>query len=126
MSTKKIVLTVINVSVKVIVISLIIIGIYNGGKMAYNFGRAVFMEEAISKEPGRDVAVTIPANASTREIGELLQEKGLIRDSKLFYVQVKLSKYSKELKPGDYILNTSMTAENMMSIMSAQEEPEEE
>ena len=126
MSTKKVVLTVIRVSFRLIVISLIVIGIYSGGKMAYNFGRGVFTEEAMSEAPGRDVAITIPQGASTGEIGELLEGRGLIRDSRLFYIQVKLSKYDGKLKPGDYILNTSMVPEELMGVMAAEEKAEEE
>ena len=57
-------------------------------------------------------------------IGEILESKGLIRDAKLFYVQNLLSHYKDKLRAGVYILNTSMTMEEMMQIMSAAEPDE--
>ena len=68
---------------------------------------------------------------SEMEIAEMLEEKGLIRDRFLFVLQLKVSGYSGKLKAGPYTLNTSMTAEEMLQVMSQedltdteQEEPE--
>ena len=44
-----------------------------------------------------------------------------IRDS-----QLKLSAYSGHIKPGIYTLNTSMTAKDMMVIMSSDKSDEEQ
>jgi UPF0755 protein len=123
MNAKKLVATVINISFEIIFAALVIIMIYNCGLRAYSFGFSVFAEQPITSEPGRDVNVTIDANASTYEIGELLVDKGLIRDAKLFYVQMKLSALSGEVNSGKYTLNTSMTAEDMINIITA--DPEE-
>ena len=54
-----------------------------------------------------------------KEIGQLLQEKGLIRDAKHFYLQEFFSSYHKKLQPGIYELNTAMTPEEMMAVMAA-------
>ncbi len=48
----------------------------------------------------------------------MLKENGLIKDVSVFVVQEKLSEYSGEIKPGVYVLNTSMTAEEMIAVMS--------
>lgn len=123
MNTKKLVGTIINVSFEMIFAALVIIVIYNCGLRAYSFGFSVFAEQPIASEPGRDVNVTIDANLSTYELGEFLVDKGLIRDAKLFYVQMKLSDLSGEVNSGKYTLNTSMTAEDMINIITA--DPEE-
>lgn len=54
----------------------------------------------------------------------MLEKKGLIRDALLFRIQEMLSAYKDELLPGTYELNTSMTTEEMMEIMSMQVEEE--
>ena len=56
---------------------------------------------------------------------DILEEKGLIRDAKLFYFQEMFSEYKGELKPGVYELSTGMTPYEMMEIMSASDEEEE-
>lgn len=126
MSLKKAVSTVLSISFKIIILMLVIISVYISGKAAYNFGLAVFTEKAVDAEPGTDVSITITEGASSLSIGKILQENGLIRDYKLFYVQSKVSEYSGDLKPGTYMLNTSMTAEEMMAVMSGEVLEEEE
>ena len=65
-------------------------------------------------EPGKDVVVTIEPGMSKSEIGQMLEDKGLIRDAQLFVFQVYLSDYKNSIVPGTYTLNTSMTAKQMM------------
>ena len=57
-----------------------------------------------------------------------LEEYGLIRNQNLFYAQYMVSEYKDKFVPGNYDLNTSMTAEEMMAVMSpgADEEEAEE
>lgn len=127
MSAKKLITTIISVSVEVIFLALIIIVIYNGGMKAYQFGFSVFAEQPIASEPGRDINVTIDSKLSDYELGELLEEKGLVRDAKVFYVQMKLMSVNGKVKSGRYTLNTSMTVEEMiLSITADSQESEKE
>lgn len=128
MSANKLVKTIIGVSVEVIFLALIIIVIYNGAVKAYSFGFSVFAEQPIAAEPGRDINVTIDSKLSAYELGKLLEEKRLVRDAKVFYVQMKLMSVNGQVKSGRYTLNTSMTAEEMIQIITAdlQESEEEE
>ena len=111
---------------KVVVFVLVIVALVSVGKKAYSFGYKVFAEEAVSKPPGKDVAVTIEDDTSSGELGELLEDKGLIRDAKVFQVQYLLSGYKGKLKKGSYILNTSQTAEEMLAVLSGEQETESE
>ena len=75
---------------------------------------------------GQDVLVQVEKGISAEELGQLLEDKGLVRDHNLFYLQLKLSAYSGQIKPGIYTLNTSMTAKDMMVIMSSDKSDEEQ
>ena len=124
MNVNKALITFIRVAFGVL---LILLAIYAGTRLCsvgYDFGYRVFTEPAVDKAPGKDVMVQIKEGMSAKEIGELLEEKGLVRDAKLFYIQLKLSAYSKKIVPDIYTLNTSMTAKDMMVVMSAVEETE--
>ena len=123
MSTRQMVTAVISTILKVAVALAAVVIIYKGAVIAYDYGYRVFKEEPVSEAPGIDINVEITAGKGTMQIGEILESKGLIRDAKLFYIQNLLSHYKDKLKPGAYVLNTSMTMEEMMEIMSA--EPEE-
>ena len=70
--------------------------------------------------------VWITADKGAKEIGDLLESKELIKESNLFVVQLMLSAYKDDMKPGTYTLSTSMTAKEMMQVISAEEEEETE
>jgi UPF0755 protein len=92
----------------------------------YEFGYRVFTETAIDEAPGKDVMVLVKEDMSQKEIAEMLEEKGLVRDSRLFLLQLKLSAYSGKLVPGVYTLNTSMEPKEMMVVMATVPEVETE
>lgn len=110
---------------KIAVTLAIVILIYNLGLKAYDFGYRIFAEEPVELGTGRTMSVSIVEGKSVSEIGDILEEKGLIRDAKLFYFQEMFSEYKGELKPGVYELSTGMTPYEMMEIMSASDEEEE-
>ena len=111
----------ISVAFKVMIALFVIAATVKLGGIGYDFGYRVFTESAIDKEPGKDVLVQVREDTSARELGKTLEEKGLVRDGNLFFLQLKLSAYSKRILPGVYTLNTSMTAKDMMVVMSTEE-----
>lgn len=126
MSARKVVMRVVSISFSILVIVLVIFALTRMGEYAYQFGYRVFTEEPMSTEEGSDVIVRIESDMDEVDIGNLLEEKGLVRDGILFLAQLKLSSYSNKLKPGVYTLNTSMTAKEMMQVMSPAEKETEE
>ena len=128
MSVSKIVMRLVSISFTVLVFLVIIYGMYQLGLRSYYYGYRIFTEPAVTKGEGRERLVQVRPSMSDADIGSLLEEKGLIRDKWLFVIQLKLSDYSKKLVPGRYLLNSSMTSQEMMKIMSGEEsgEPEQE
>lgn len=121
MNAKKVVFKVMNISLTILVVVLVIFAAFRLGSYAYDFGYRVYMEDAVSPEPGRDVVVQVDRNMSSSELGSMLEEKGLVRDGTLFMIQLKLSAYSDKIMPGIYTLNTSMTSREMMETMAPAE-----
>lgn len=124
MNTRQIVMAVLGTVLKVVIAVLVIMFVYKGAVVAYDYGYRVFKEEPVAESPGVDVTVEITVGKSALQIGEILEAKGLIRDAKLFYVQNLLSNYKDKLRAGVYTLNTSMTMEEMMAVMSPVSEEE--
>lgn len=118
MRTKTATMSIISVVVHILITLVVLIVIYAGAMRCYDFGYRIFTDTPMSLEPGRDVTVIINEGNSTKQIGTLLKENGLIKDVGVFVVQEKLYEYSGEIKPGVYVLNTSMTAEEMIAVMS--------
>lgn len=123
---KKIVLTVLTWLLKAGLVIAVVVVVYNVGLKAYDFGYRIFAEEPVAIGEGQVISVSIVEGKTVAEIGDILEEKGLIRDANLFYFQEMFSEYKGELKPGVYELSTGMTPYEMMAIMSATEETEEE
>ena len=124
MNIKSIALGFMGFIVRASILAVIILVIFKTGQKAYEFGFRIFTEEAMSPAPGRDVAVTIVQGDSTMDVARMFEEKGLIRDSKLFYAQKKCSVYDADIKPGFYTLNTSMTADDMFAIIAGRKDSE--
>lgn len=122
MSASKIVMKIVSISFSVLIVIMLVFCLYQGGQKAYDFGYRVFSEEAVaSLEDGEDKVVQVTLDMSALELSELLEKKGLVRDAELFFLQLKLSAYSKTIKEGTYTLSTSMTAREMMQVMSSEE-----
>ena len=70
--------------------------------------------------------MTLTGDMKNKEVAELLERKGLVKDADIFRMQLKINKYDDQLKPGAYILNTSMTPKDMMKVLSGNVSAEEE
>lgn len=128
MNGKYLVGAVIEAVIKVIVIAVVVMFVFRTATTAYDFGYKVFADKPVSVSGGRTITVGIAESANVKDIAQMLEEKGLIEDARLFVVQELLSAYHGEILPGIYDLSTSMTAEEMLAVMStpAEESKEED
>lgn len=104
--------------IKVVVTAVFLMFVYRYAVEAYDYGYRIFGEEPMDAEPGRDVTVTIEEHDSTQDVAEMLMQRGLIRDAKLFVIQEKLSGLEEGIQPGTYDLNTAMKVEEMLEIFA--------
>lgn len=125
MKTNQVFATVFSIVLKVVIIVAAILLIYKGASTAYDYGYRLFTEPAVSQGTGREVTVSVTSGKSAKEVGQLLESKGLIRDAKLFALQERISDYHGKIQPGIYTLSSSMTADEMLAIMTAAAETEE-
>lgn len=124
MNSKEVVISVFSFVFKIVLAIIVVMLVYKWTLTAYEYGQRVFNEPPVTTGSGRDVKVVISEEDDAKEIGKILEKKGLIRDAGLFYIQEMLSEYKDKIQPGTYELNTSMTTEEMMQIMSMQVEEE--
>ena len=117
---------VVSVGVELVLLLVSVWVIITVGRWAYSFGYQVFAEDTVEEEPGTDIAVTIAEGQSNRDICQMLEDQGLIKNANAFYVRLLLSDYRDALAPGTYTLNTSMQSEEMMAVMAGEELEEEE
>jgi len=113
--------------VKIAITAVIVIVVFRLAVSAYDFGFQVFADIPIAEEGnGRTVNVVISEGQDSKEIGKLLEQKGLIENGTIFYIQEMLSEYKGMIQPGTYELNTAMSATQMMEIMCKLDEATEE
>ncbi|MCQ2549822.1 MAG: endolytic transglycosylase MltG [Lachnospiraceae bacterium] len=126
MNSKEIVLSVFSTAFKLILTVVVIMLIYKGSITAYEYGNRIFTETPVSEGDGVVIPVAIEFGDNAYSIGQKLENKGLIRDAKLFYLQELLSEHRGEEQPGTYALSTSMTANEMITILAGESLPEKE
>ena len=112
--------------VRVALVILAVICIMRFARKSYDFGYRIFAEEPMSNAPGRDITVTVTGGDSQSEIMQMLEDKGIIRDHMLFTIQKKLSIYKEDIKPGSYVLNTSMNTEELLEVLSGEKDNDNE
>lgn len=126
MKSSKIVLSILNNVLGILVFVLILFVIIRAGSAAYDLGYRIFTEPAMDKAPGQDVSVRVLDEMSGMELGSLLEEKGLVESGLLFAIQLRLSSYDGKVKSGKYTLNTSQTAEELIQVLAGEETGEAE
>ena len=118
----KIVMRLVSISFHVLLFLVIVYGLYQLGLRSYDYGYRIFTESAVTSGEGRDRLVQVKSSMDALDLAAVLEEKGLIRDKWLFFIQLNLSEYKNAMKPGRYMLNTSMTAREMMQVMAQEDD----
>lgn len=125
MTVKGIIGSTVELVIKIVVLVFFVSYLIKAATAAYDYGYRIFTEAPVSLGEGRIISVSVEDPVSVRAVGEMLEERGLIRDANLFVIQELLSESHGKMQPGIYDLSTAMTAEEMMAVM-AQDAPDEE
>lgn len=120
----KVVLRMLSISISVLFCVLVVCGLYRIGLQCYDFGYRVYTEPAVSADDHTDVLVQITDGMSTTDLAKLLEEKGLVRDYRLFFIQEKLMGF--KLQAGAYKVSPSMTPTELMKAMTPEADPPSE
>lgn len=128
MQLKQAVSAVFGMIFRTLVTIIMIILVYQMATYAYSFGYLVFADIPKDMSPGFTKTVSISEGTSDWALAQSLQDQGIVPDAKVFYVQLILSDYKDQWKPGIYDLNTSMKSGDIITTLagiSGEEEEEE-
>ena len=117
----RITMAIIRISVKLMLLALLILVLYEAVIQGYAFGHAVFYAEAVEEAPGHDITVVVKDGEDVSQAADELEKKGLIKNIYAFLFQSRFYDYDK-IYPGTYTLNTSMTSKDILQKLS--EKPE--
>ncbi|MBR1691451.1 MAG: endolytic transglycosylase MltG [Lachnospiraceae bacterium] len=126
MQLKQIVSAIFGMIFRLLVTIIMIMLVYRLAVAAYGFGYDVFLDAPMSASPGLSKTVTIAEGTGKWDMAKLLEEKGVVKSAGVFYVQLMLSDYKDDWKPGIYELNTSMHAEEIILLLAGVSEEEEQ
>jgi len=101
---------------RITVYIVLLIILFYAGKTAYTYGQELFSDKGMAEAPGTDVTIDIAAGTSMKSLGGILEEYGIVKDSRIFYVQSFIYEVS-EIAPGTYTFNTSQSAETILNIV---------
>ncbi|WP_051226367.1 endolytic transglycosylase MltG [Butyrivibrio sp. MC2013] len=120
MNVKEVGISTISAIVRMVCLVIAALFILQGARMAYSYGRGIFNQTAMAPEgAGVDVTVTVSLGESVSQIADDLYAKRLIGDKTLFRLQELLSEYHGKEQAGVYVLNTSMTPDEILAAMAA-------
>ena len=89
-------------------------------RSGFNFGYEIFADTAVSSAPGAEITIEVKEDATGRQVGKMLKEKGLIHNEYAFWVQSIFYDYT--IYPGSYTLNTAMTSREILDELSVKPE----
>ncbi len=96
-------------------------------RKAFSLGYEVASYEPEVIEEPEDKAVAITVDMSVRDVGNLLIESGIIDESiEAFLIQERLSDYHDQFLPGVYMLNSTMSIDDILETISTPVSEEEE
>lgn len=124
-NTLKILSFIIRLMLNVIFYIAVIYLIARISQLTYNFTYQIFGQVTKEEAPGRDVEIQIKKGESTMNVASKLEFNKVIVNKYSFYVKAKLKKYV--IMPGTYTVNTSMTYDEIFTIITvpSAEETEE-
>ncbi|ROR30626.1 UPF0755 protein [Mobilisporobacter senegalensis] len=84
--------------------------------IAYDFTYQIFGNESLEQAPGRDIYIQIKSGESTMNVSSKLEINRVIKNKYSFFVKAKLK--NQDLMPGTYLVNSSMSYEQIISIIT--------
>ena len=93
---------------------------------AYELSYQIFGNVTVAEAPGVDKDIVIEQGDSTLRIATMLEERGVIVNRYSFLIRAKISISDRHpIIPGSYVLNTSMSYETIIEVITRTEAKED-
>lgn len=125
MNLRKTAIMIFRITLKMVILAALVAVFYVVCVKTFEYGGDIFSEEPMdSYGKGEDVVVTIPVDTTAGELGNILEENGLIKDANMFKIQAFL--YDLTITPGTYTFSTENNVEDIIDIINANAPKEDE
>lgn len=115
---KKIIATILGLGINIVIYAVAVLVLIRVGAYVYDFSYEVFGEPVVSEYADEEVRIEIEAGDGGKTVAAKLKEAGLINNELAFAIKARLT--SANLMPGTYSVKASMSADDMIEIMSDQ------
>lgn len=106
----------------IMLVVVIFYGVFCLCRYGYNFCYGIFGPVVAEEPPGQDKYFEVDSGEDVFNIAERLKDEGIITDKYAFYIRTRLLDADKVIiKPGEYILNTSMDYETIIKMLTFNE-----
>ncbi len=106
--------------VNLLLMILVCYGVGTACLQGYHFCYEIFGAVVVEDAPGTEQLFRVNETDTMRDIADRLEQENLIVNSQSFYIRTKLmDPETVVLRPGEYMLNTSMTYEEIINQMTA-------
>lgn len=115
--------------IRTIINLILIFVLVRGLVLGYTFSYKLFVDVPYMSGNNENVVVTIEENALPGDVADMLYEKKIIEDKKIFLARVYIGRYSKRIRTGDYIVNSTMSPDTLCKMfcgITSEEENESE
>ena len=104
----------------IIILSLILIFIVSASILGYKY-YSLYTNGGIKadNDKGTDVNISIKMNTSPKEISYALEDANIVDNALFFYLKAKNDGVTKNFKAGDFVLNTSMSYEEIINTLQS-------
>lgn len=108
--------------IELLLLLLIFFGIIWGCQKSYQFCYEVFGSVAIEEKPGQEREFEVKQEDTMYQVAGRLRKEGLIVNQYSFYVRtIWMDENQNKLRPGIYVLNTSMDYEEIINELTMSE-----
>lgn len=111
--------------VKFIVVLIAVVIIYRAALWAFDTGYSLMAKDKDENRAIVNVSITIPQGSNTEAIGNILADNGLVNSSVYFRILAKIKGVDSQFQYGNYDLNTGMSDEEIMKILTTEGEKRE-
>lgn len=96
---------------------IIVLAVIGTGLLSVNYYNSNL--EAVDTTKSETILVQIPSGSSPNAIGDILLDKGLIRDLNVYKIYLRLNDKGTGFKAGDYSMTQSMSLEEITTLLEA-------
>ena len=116
---KKILATIFGLGINIVIYAVAIFLLIRIGTIVYDFSYEVFGEPVVNANSEEEVQIEIADGDGGQTVASKLKEAGVINNELAFAIKARLS--SANLMPGTYVVKASMSADDMIDVMSDQD-----